>query len=190
MSEREPAASRLCVATAAHRGCPLRTVVAAGEFYRMHVATDPADGTEFAVAAPGIDEVSLIADLIAALRDQAMIVEGPGVAVLAGFHVGIVRLSRSSFSGNGITRVRALLRHPAIVERVPAGVEIPREKPWLAMAITSGLFEDLRAEGLPDDGWQHIGVAGAWLRHFTATADRPDRTDPASRRNYVGGDDG
>jgi hypothetical protein len=167
MTEHEPAVSRLCVATAA-RGCwPLHTVVAAGQFYRMHVTKGPADGTELAVAAPGIDEVSLIADLIAALRDRAAITTGPGPPVLASFHVGIVRLSRSTFTGNGITRVCALLRHPAIVERVSAGAGSPSREPWLAMMITSGLFEDLRAEGLPDDCWQHVAVADAWLRLFT-----------------------
>jgi hypothetical protein len=140
----------------------------------MHVTKDPADGTELAVAAPGIDEVSLIADLIAALRDRAAITTGPGPPVLASFHVGIVRLSRSAFTGNGVTRVCALLRHPAIVERVSAGAGTgtPGQEPSLAMMITSGLFEDLCAEGLPDDGWRHVAVADAWLRLFTGAADR------------------
>jgi hypothetical protein len=143
MTEDEPAVSRLCVATADCDGWPLHTVVAAGGFYRMHVARDAADGSEFAVAAPGIDEVSLISDL-----------------------------SRSTFRGNGINRVRALLRHPAIVECVSAGA-LPGRGPWLGMVITSGLFADLCAEGLPEDGWLHVAPADAWLRLFTVTDEMP-----------------
>jgi len=136
------------------------------------VTKDLLDGTELAVAPPGIDEVSLIADLIAALRDRATIAAGPRPPVLAGFHVGMVRLSRSVLTGNGITRLHAVLRHPAIVERAAAGAETPGREPRLAMVVTSGLFEDLCAEGLPHDGWQHVAAAGAWLRLFAGAADR------------------
>lgn len=49
---------------------PLTLIQRSGGFYRFYVKTGPL-GTELAVASPGVDEVSLIADLIAAIYGRS-----------------------------------------------------------------------------------------------------------------------
>jgi hypothetical protein len=165
MTEDEPAVSRLCVAAAALAVAPLSSIQESGRFYRLHVAMDPADGAEFAVATPGLDEVSLIADLIAAMRSWAALTPGLRKPVLAGFHVGLIRLTGNGFGGKGVERTLALIRDPAVASAAAlAGAR-------LAVAITVGLFEDLRMEGLADAEWQPVPTADAWLRVFDGTAD-------------------
>ncbi len=168
MTEHGPAVSRLCVA-AAGGGEPLRSIQESSGFYRLYLATDPADGTEFAVAAPGLDEVSLISELIDAIREQVTITPGLRQPVLAGFHVGIIKLTGNGFGGTGVDRVLALVRDPAIaahVSRRATAADSARGGSRLAIAITAGLFEDLRAEGLPGEDWQLVPAADAWLRLF------------------------
>lgn len=170
MTELGPAASRLCVATAADRSEPLRSIQKSAGYYRLHLTTDPADGAEFAVAAPGMDEPSLISDLITALRSQVMRGLGSTRPVVAGFHVGIIKVSGSSFGGIGVERALALIRNPAITAQAaqwhPGHSDTGKVR--LAVAITSNLFEDLRAEGLPGTEWQQVPAAGAWLRTFSS----------------------
>jgi hypothetical protein len=156
------------VAVAGDTG-PLRSVQEGARFYRLYLSTDPADGTEVAVATPGLDEVSLISDLIDAIRGQVMITPGLRQPVLAGFHLGMIRLTSTGFGGTGVQRVRTLIRDPSIAAHVSlrAGANDPvRCGPCLAVAITAGLFADLRVEGLPGDGWQLVSAASAWLRLF------------------------
>lgn len=160
MTEDGPAVSRLCIATAAPAVAPLSSIQESGPFYRLHVALDPADGAEFAVTVPGLDEVSLIADLIAAMRSWIAMTPGLGEPVLAGFHVGMIRLTGDGYCGQGVERTLALIRHPAVAAAAShAGA-------YLAVAITDGLFEDLRREGLADGEWQPVPTADAWLRTF------------------------
>jgi hypothetical protein len=169
MTEQGPAVSRLCIATAPNASGPLSSIQESGGFYRLHLMTDPADGAEFAVAAPGLDEVSLISDLIAALHERVMVIPGLGQPVLVGFHVGITRLTDVGFSGKGVERALALVRDPAIAVRASARVALAgsaRTDPRLAAAITAGFFEDLCTEGLPGTGWQRVPPASAWLRLF------------------------
>jgi hypothetical protein len=157
--------SRLCVATAgASPPGPLTLIQRSGGFYRLYVKTDPS-GTELAVASPGIDEVSLIADLITAIRGQVTLVPGLQQPTIAGFHVGVTRLTGGSFAGKGTERVLALIRHPAVLVACARAKASCR----LAVAVTAGLFEDLRAEGLPHLGWEPIPTADAWLSLFDAT---------------------
>jgi hypothetical protein len=169
MTEHGPAVSRLCVA-AAGGAEPLRSIQESLGFYRLYLTTDPADGAEFAVAAPGLDEVSLISDLIDAMREQVTITPGVRKPVLAGFHVGIIKLTSVGFGGTGVKRVLALVRDPAIAAHVSLRVtpvdSAGGRRHCLAVAITARFFEDLRAEGLPGEGWQQIPAADAWLRLF------------------------
>jgi hypothetical protein len=169
MIEQGPAVSRLCIATAPGARGPLRSIQESGRFYRLQLMTDPADGAEFAVAAPGLDEVSLIGDLITALQEHLTAIPGPRQPVLVGFHLGITRLTSVGFNGKGIERALALVRDPAIAVRASARVALvgsTRTNSCLAAAITAGFFEDLRTEGLPGADWQRVPPASAWLRLF------------------------
>jgi hypothetical protein len=169
MTEQGPAVSRLCIATAPNAWRPLSSIQETGGFYRLHLMTDPADGAEFGVAAPGLDEVSLISDLIAALHQHVMAIARIRQPVLVGFHMGITRLSDVGFGGKGVERALALVRDPAIAVRASARVALAgstRTDPRLAAAITAGFFEDLCTEGLPGADWQRVPPASAWLRLF------------------------
>lgn len=163
--ESGPAVSRLCVATAgAGIPGPLTLIQRSGGLYRLYVKTDPS-GTELAVASPGIDEVSLIADLIAAIYGQVTHLSDLRQPTIAGFHVGITRLIGGSFGGKGAERVLALIRHPAVL----AVSARAKASSLLAVAVTAGLFEELRAEGLPHCNWEAVTAADAWLSLFDAT---------------------
>jgi hypothetical protein len=160
--EHEPAVRRLCIAMAAGTSSLLAGIQRSGGFYRLYLMSDPADGVELALASPGLDEMGLVTDLIVAIRGKVKLATGLRRPVLAGFHVGITKVIGDGLGGAGADRTRALVRDPAIItasER--AGSPAP-----LAVAVTSGLFEDLRTEGLPDHGWQSIPAAGAWLKLF------------------------
>lgn len=168
MNEHGPAVSRLCVATAGGAE-PLRSIQEFSGFYRLYLTQDPVDGAEFAVATPGLDEVSLIADLIDAIHQQVTTTLGQCQPVLAAFHVGIIKLTDTGFGGTGIERALALIRDPVIAAQVSlraAAADSARGGPCLAVAITARLFEDLRAEGMPGDNWQPVPAADAWLRLF------------------------
>jgi len=165
--ESGPAVSRLCVATAgAGIPGPLTLIQrSSGGFYRLYVKTDPS-GTELAVASPGTDEVSLIADLIAAIHGQVTLLPGLRQQTIAGFHVGIARLIGGSFGGKGTERVLALIRHPAVLAACTRA-----KASSLAVAVTAGLFEELQAEGLPYRGWEPVPAADAWLSLSDGTSD-------------------
>ncbi len=162
MAEHEPAVRRLCIATAAGTPGLLADIQQSEGFYRLYLMSDPAEDVELAFASPGLDEMSLVIDLIVALRRKVMIVTGLRQPVLAGFHVGITKVIGDGLGGAGAERTRALIQDPAI----KTASERAGPPPLLAVAVTSGLFEDLRAEGLPDHGWQSIPTAGAWLKLF------------------------
>jgi hypothetical protein len=169
MSEQGPAVSRLCIAAAPNASEPLSSIQESGDFRRLHLMTDPADGAELAIAAPGLDEVSLISDLIAALREHAVVASGPRRPVVVAFHLGITRLTSAGFGGQGVERALALVRDPAIAVRASAQVTLAgstRTDPRLAAAITAGFFADLCTEGLAGLGWQRVPPASAWLRLF------------------------
>ena len=166
MTEHGPAVSRLCVATVGGAG-PLHSILESGGFYRLHLTRNPEEGTEYAVAAPGLDEVSLVSDLIDAIHERVASTPGLRQPVFACFHVGIIKLTDEGFGGVGIRRVLALIRDPALaafVSRRAAAADSGGGRPCLAVAITGRFFEDLRAEGLPGDDWQLVPAADAWLR--------------------------
>jgi hypothetical protein len=165
LAEHEPAVRRLCIATAAGIPGLLADIQQSVAFYRLYLMSDPADGVEIALASPGLDEMGLVTDLIIAIRRKIMMVTGLQRPVLAGFHVGITKVIGEGLGGAGADRARALVQDPAI-RAASDRAELPA---LLAVAVTSGLFEDLRAEGLPDHGWQWIPAAGAWLKLFDST---------------------
>jgi len=169
VAEHGPAVSRLCIATAPGDCTPLSAIQESGGFYRLHLMTDPADGAEFAVAAPGLDEVSLITDLIAAMRRRVTIMPGPTRSVLAGFHVGIIRLTGDRFGGAGVERTLSLIRDPAVTAQASMQLAASVPEPaggYLAVVITAGFFDDLCTEGLTDSEWRPVPTADAWLRLF------------------------
>jgi hypothetical protein len=169
MAEQGPAVSRLCVASTANGTAPLRSVQESAGFYRLQLTTDPADGAEFAVATPGMDEPSLITDLIAALSRRVKTVSDFRRPTVVGFHVGIIKMTGSSFAGIGVERALTLVRDPAISAQVlTRGGEITSagEESLLTVAITANLFDDLRSEGMPEVGWRYAPTVKAWTRMF------------------------
>jgi hypothetical protein len=124
--------------------------------------SNPAEGVEFACAAPGLDEMFLVTDLIAAMCRQVLAVTGLRRPIIAGFHVGITKVVGDGLGGSGADRTLALIRDPAIIAASERGGSPVR----LAVAITAALFEELRGEGLSGQGWQSVSAADAWLRLF------------------------
>jgi hypothetical protein len=162
LAEHEPAVRRLCIATAAGAPGLLTQIQRSGGFYRLYLAADPVEGVELAFAAPGLDEMSLVTDLISAMHQKAVVTTDLKRPVLAGFHVGITKVVGEGLGGSGADRTLALIRDPAIVTAATCA----STPPLLAVAVTAGLFEDLHTEGLPSDGWLKIPAADAWLRLF------------------------
>ncbi|MGA2825595.1 MAG: hypothetical protein ABSF03_05700 [Streptosporangiaceae bacterium] len=162
LAEHEPAVRRLCIATAAETPGLLADIQQCGAFYSLYLMSDPADGVELAFASPGLDEMGLVTDLITAIRRKVMMATGLRRPVLAGFHVGITKVIGDGLGGAGADRTRALIQDPAIKK----ASERAGAPALLTVAITSGLFEDLRTEGMPDHRWQSIPAAGAWLKLY------------------------
>lgn len=175
MVEHEPAVRRLCIATAAGTPGLLADIQQSGGFYRLYLMSDPAEDMELAFAAPGLDEIGLITDLIAAIHRTTVTTAGLRRPVLAGFHVGITRVIGDGLGGTGADRTRALIQDPAIM----AAAERAGTPALLAVAVTSGLFEDLRAEGLAQHGWQSVPDAGAWLKLFDSALEEQPVTTTA-----------
>lgn len=169
MSEHEPSVRRLCIAVAPGAPGLLTWIQRSEGLYRLYLMSNPAEGVEFACAAPGIDEMFLVTDLITAMCRQAISVAGLRRPILAGFHVGFTKVVGDGLGGSGADRTLALVRDPA----VKAATERDGTPALLAVAITTGLFEELRGEGLPSHGWQAVSTADAWLRLFdSAPAER------------------
>jgi len=164
LAEHEPAVRRLCIATASGAAGLLAETQRSERLYRLYLMSDPADGIELAFAAPGLDETLLVSDLIVAIQRQAAMTAGLPRPVVAGFHVGMTRVIGDGIGGAGAERIRALVQDPAI-RMASERVETPAV---LAVAVTSGFFEELRAEGLSGQDWQSVPDAGAWLKLFDA----------------------
>jgi hypothetical protein len=162
LDEREPAVRRLCVATAAGTLGFLPSIQRSEGFYRLYLMSDPETGTELAFASPGLDEIFLVTGLIAAMHREVLAAAMLPQPVLAGFHVGNTKVVGEGFGGAGADRARALIADPVI--RMASADASPAA--LLAVAITGSLFEELRAEGLPDHGWKPVPEAGAWLKLF------------------------
>lgn len=167
MAEHEPSVRRLCVAVAPGVPGLLTWIQRAEGLYRVYLMPDPAEGVEFACAAPGLDEMFLVTDLIAAMCRQVLTVTGLRRPIFAGFHVGITKVVGDGLGGAGVDRTLALIRDPAI----KAASERDGPPALLAVAITAALFDELRGEGLDGDGWQSVSGANAWLRVFESDQD-------------------
>jgi hypothetical protein len=162
LAEHEPAVRRLCIATAAGPRGLLTEIQRSEAFYRLYLTSDPAQGVELAFASPGLDEMLLVTDLITVMHKKAAEMTGLPRPVLAGFHVGITKVVGDGLGGTGADRTLALIQDPAI----KTASEHAYSPALLAVAITSGLFEELRSEGLADHGWRSVTGAGAWLKLF------------------------
>jgi hypothetical protein len=162
LAEHEPAVRRLCIATAAGPLGLLTGIQRSEDLYRLYLMSDPAMGVELAFAAPGLDEMLLVTDLIDMMHRTVTVTGGLRRPVLAGFHVGITKVVGDGLGGTGADRTLALIQDPAIKTASEDG----HPTVLLAVAITSGLFDELRSEGLSDHGWRCITAAGAWLKLF------------------------
>jgi hypothetical protein len=170
MAEHEPAVRRLCVAAAPADAAPgLLTLIQESDgFYRLYVTPGP-EGIELAFAAPGLDEMSLVTDLIDAMRRKAAATPGTRRPALASFHVGMTKVVGEGLGGSGADRALALVRDPAVRMAAASADYAVR----LAVVVTAGLFADLRAEGFHGTGWLAVPSADAWLKLFdTAPGDK------------------
>jgi hypothetical protein len=166
LAEHGPAVRRLCIATAAGIPGLLAGIQQSERFYRLHLNSDPVENVELAFAAPGLDELSLVTDLISAIHRAVMMATDLRRPVVAGFHVGIIKVIGDGLGGAGADRIRALIQDPAI-RTASERIGTPA---LLIVAITSGLFDDLCSEGLPPHGWQSVRSAGAWLKLFDSSS--------------------
>jgi len=170
MTEIEPGIRRLCVVLAARKAGLLASACHSGGWGRLLVQADPRGSIETGVAQPGVDEVALFTGLVADLQREILAdPESAGQALLA-VDVGIVRMAGDGFGGAGLARTRALARNGAIRA---AALHRARERGaagGFAVVISDGLFADLRAEGIPAEGWQRVWPAAAWLRSFDAAS--------------------
>jgi hypothetical protein len=162
VTEHEPAVRRLCVAACTGAPGLLTRMQRAGGFYRLLVMADPDTGTEVAFAAPGLDEMAFMAELIATMREEAA-ASGDG-PLLVGFHVGMTKVVGEGLGGAGADRALALVRDPAVLFAAGGGDGSVR----LAVAITAGLFAEFHAEGLDGTDWQLVPPADAWLKLFSS----------------------
>jgi hypothetical protein len=156
MSEPQPGVRRLCIAALT---CPPGLLGAVGRLRdrgRLYFSADRPDGIEMAFAAPGIHEAAVVRWLTAAVADLCPVRPAPHGPAKMAFHVGITKIQGEGFGGAAPLRVRALLCDPVIHAAV-AGC------PRLAVIMSAGLYDDLRAEGLVAQEWRPVPAAGAWV---------------------------
>jgi hypothetical protein len=162
MSDASPGVRRLCICVSAPEPGFLQVacrVRGASHLYTEHLS---AEGLDLGFASPGVDEAALVTDLIAALRAVAVRqpapAGGPHGSALAMFHVGVTRVEGDRLRGTAVTRARELLGELA-------GAVAPSGHA-LAVGVSAGLFEDIRAECGFGDGWTRLASAGAWFHGF------------------------
>jgi hypothetical protein len=84
LAEHEPAVRRLCIATAAGTPGILAGIQRSEGFYRLYQRSDPSEDVELAFASPGLDEIGLVKDLIAAIHRKVVMATDLHRPVLAG----------------------------------------------------------------------------------------------------------
>jgi hypothetical protein len=168
MRQQGPGVRRLCLAVAAEAPDLLESVCRTGGFDRLYLPAVAARGVEVGIAPPGIDELALVQDLVAAFHRAVRGRADPGGPVLMAFHVGIIRVVGDELGGAGAVRARELVRAPDLADAVRQWAAAG-QGPGLTVVVSEGLFADLRSEGLPGEGWQWLASASAWLRHFRLT---------------------
>ncbi len=159
MGKPQPGVRRLCIAAVTGPTGLLTQACRSSDMGRLCVTTDARNGTEMAFAPPGIDEVAVVTDLITGLRRLTTTEPGVPCPAVMAFHVGITRIEGDELGGAAALRTRALLLDPAIRALATVG--------WrLTVVMSAGLYADLRAEGIPRQGWRPVPVAGAWIRRY------------------------
>ncbi|MEZ0094080.1 hypothetical protein [Streptacidiphilus sp. EB129] len=165
MIERHAGVRRLCLAVSSGASDLLASACRMGGFDRLQLLGEPGRGIEVAVAPPGVDEIALIRDLLEELHGRIRArPSGPGGPVLMAVHVGIIRVVGDGFGGTGVARTRELVLAPAVTAMV---CQAEREA-TVSVVVSDSLFADLRAEGLPGDGWRPVASAAGWLRTVAA----------------------
>lgn len=133
--------------------------------YTEHAAMDC---LELGFAAPGVDEVAFVPDLIDVLRRTAATasVRPSERPVLVAFHVGITRVEGDYLRGSAVARIVRVIHglSTAVAAR-------PLHAGGFAVGVTAGLFDDLCFEcesfaGQGPQAWTPMGAAEAWCRTF------------------------
>ena len=161
MIKHSPGVRRLCICVAAQHARLLSQVChtwGSGTLYTEY--SDP-DGVELGFASPGVDEASLVTDLISALQAASAEVAGgtagPSLPALVVFHVGITRVEGDQLGGSAVVRVRELLGELTSVSTAGA---------MLIVGMSAGLFEDIGLECGFGADWLPLASAKAWYRPF------------------------
>jgi hypothetical protein len=167
-----PGVRRLCVCVRAPQPGLLDIVCRTAGFGRLYVEHVLDEGLDLGFASPGVDEATLVTDMITALHTEttrwctcsghAAGARGP---TLAAFHVGITRVEGDDLRGAAVTRIRELLRN--LTRSVTSSGEA------LVVGISAGLFDDIRTECGFGDGWGPLEAARSWFRVYQATGTAP-----------------
>jgi hypothetical protein len=168
-----PGVRRLCVGVG--QSPLLDTACRIAGFGRLYTEHARADAIDLGFASPGVDEAELVADLISALHAAFTRRGGPPDArrgpVLVAFHVGITRVEGDDLRGAAVTRIREILLHLACSSTEEGWAEPAAQS--LVVAISAGLFEDIRADCGFGEGWRPLPAADAWFRGYQANPAAP-----------------
>jgi hypothetical protein len=127
-------------------------------FGRLYTEYIEEEEVEVGFASPGVDEVSLVTDLTAAMcTEHEAGVNGPALAV---FHVGITRVVGDELRGPAVIQSCELLK-----ELARAVAPNPRHRGLLVIGISLGLFDDIGIQCGFTDGWIPLATK-AWFRVF------------------------
>jgi hypothetical protein len=176
MNDPQPGIRRLCVAVTSGPPHLLRRTIRALALDRLYLNDDSDRRAEFALAPPGVDEPTLVADLISTLHEtnahetNAHETSTMGTAALAAFHVGITRIRCDRFDGAAVLRTSSLLRELAAhtTPHTAAGS--------LSVIMSSSLFTELQYERQLGEGWRPIPETSAWIRLYQPTKESETRS--------------
>jgi hypothetical protein len=179
MNDPQPGIRRLCVAVTSGPPHLLRRTIRALALDRLYLNDDSDRCAELALAPPGVDEPTLVADLISTLHETNAV----GTAALAAFHVGITRILCDRFDGAAVLRTSSLLRELAAhtTPHTAAGS--------LSVIMSSSLFTELQYERQLGEGWRPIPETSAWIRLYQPTKE-PEMGNRREDQSYATGREG
>jgi hypothetical protein len=160
-----PGVRRLCVCVAApHPGLLDRACQVEG-YGRLYTERIEAEGIDLGFASPGVDEVVLVTDVIAALRIAAaeakVASDLPDYRAIAAFHVGITRVEGDDLRGSAVNRVSELVR-----DLTPTAAPPDQSGTLLVVGISADLFDDISNESGFFGDWVQVAAARAWCRSY------------------------
>jgi hypothetical protein len=138
---------------------------------RILVQTDRESTVDTGVAPPGIDEMAFANRLLNNVLRALGTDPSPGEPAVLGIHVGLVRIVADRFAGAGLRAAHELVSNSTIMDTIQRYSEDHGCNRGVAVVISDGVFNDLRADGDADAGWTWFPSEKAWVRSFAAAAD-------------------